>query len=222
MSENQFKKIDELTKAHLTTDSDLNFLLEPLFPEEKIRQDFIKNCLKKIKTRRMLLRMWWYIEIANDMSMVKNRPALQIVFLVAMTEGVTRLGLDDNSMETKLIIKAFFFNINDEDKDFLLKNIKKSNLSIEHEALTFLEIIEILYDIRNSAIHGSDFYSFSLLDQERKKEYAVDYSDYGIMTSGRLGSRNQKRRVSLDISITYEELRDIFKRTAVNGIQLYL
>ena len=78
-----FKEIDNQIKKQLITDPDLNKFLAPEFSNRKDREDFIKECLKKQKTRRMLLRAQWYTEIADDMDKIRqSRPALRIIFLI--------------------------------------------------------------------------------------------------------------------------------------------
>jgi len=42
------------------------------------------------------------------------------------------------------------------------------------------------------------------------------FTSYGIITDGPLGKK--KKRVPLDISLTYQELRDVIVRTAINNI----
>jgi hypothetical protein len=43
-----------------------------------------------------------------------------------------------------------------------------------------------------------------------------------MITSGSLGKKGKKKRVSLDLSLTYEELRDIFRRVAIANTESVL
>lgn len=217
-----WKKIDKQVKQGLVIDKNLNAFLQPVFPNKNAREDFIKKCLKKTKTRRMLLRAQWYTEIADDMDKIRRgRPALRIIFLLAAAECVVKLSLGETNIPSDYAVKIFFSYISKEDKDKLIRNFKRTLLGVRHHKFRFSSIIRILYEIRNKAVHGEDYYSFSLLDEKEKKE-SSQYTHYGTITSGMLGKRGRKRRVSLDISLTYEELRDIIRRTAISNIQSLL
>lgn len=203
----------------LLSDRGLHNFLRPELSDTKVRTDFIKKCLIKMKTRRMLLRAQWYTEIADDQEKVRNnRPALKIIFLIGLAEALAKVRVN-NRMQSLEAIKEFFKYILPRDKKFIQQHFRRTLLSYKHHSLSFLSVIKILYDIRNKAVHGEDYYSFSLMNADRKKEYQSKYTDYGFITFAELGKRYRKRRVSLDISLTYEELRDIFRRTAIENIK---
>jgi len=216
-----WEKIDELTKQGLLVDRELNFFLEPVFPNTVERVTFIRRCLKKLKTRRMLLRAQWYTHIADDQEKVRNnRPALKIIFLIALAEAVTKMRISTNNIGSLEAIKNFFKYILPTDKRILMNDFQRALTKPKHHTLRFSSIISILYDVRNKAVHGEDYYSFSLLDNKRKNEFKTgEYTDWGLMTFGDLGKQNRKRRVTLDTRITYDELRDIFRRTAIENIK---
>lgn len=217
---NSWSKISRAVKRELIEDADLNNFLSPFFDSEIDRKKFIKRCLIKLKTRRMLLRTQWYAEIADGLSKVRsNRPALQIIFLMSLAEGVARLRAGDNSTDSKKIILDFFRFTSAKDKKLLAQKFRRAFVSVKQHKLRFSSAVNILYDIRNKAVHGHDFYSFSLLNEQRKKEYINGgYTHYGVITTGLLGKK-RKRRVSLDISLTYMELRNIIVRTALENIR---
>ncbi|MBI1755210.1 hypothetical protein HY250_04315 [Candidatus Azambacteria bacterium] len=222
---NPWRKIDIQVKKGLIEDKDLNDFLSPFFDSATERKKFIQKCLLKLKTRRMLLRTQWYAEIADGLDVVRsNRPALQIIFLMSLAEGVARLRtgvMDDDTVSSRKMIYEFFKFTTAEDKKSLAQKFQRALISYKHHKLRFSSAISILYDIRNKAVHGDDFYSFSLLNEKQKKEF-VDggYTHYGIMTTGFLGKRGKrKRRVSLDIVLTYKELRAIIARTALENIR---
>lgn len=219
---NSWRKIDIAVKKELTENAGLNNFLSPFFDSEVDRKKFIKRCLVKLKTRRMLLRTQWYAEIADGLNVVRSsRPALQIIFLMSLAEGVARLRtgvLDDDSVGSRKMIHNFFEFATTEDKKLLAQKFQRALISVKHHKLRFSSAVNILYNIRNKAVHGDDFYSFSLLDEQRKKEYINEgYTHYGVMTTGLLGKK-KKRRVSLDISLTYIELRNIIVRTALENM----
>lgn len=217
-----WRKLSIAVKKGLIEDKDLNNFLNPFFDSKIATKNFIKQCLKKLKTRRMMLRAQWYAEIADGLGRVRNnRPALQIIFLMSLAEGVTRLrtgAVNNDGVGSKKMIHDFFKFTTTEDKKILSQKFQRALVSVKHHKLRFSSAISILYDIRNKAVHGDDFYSFSLLSEQKKKEF-VDggYTTYGMMTSGFLGKK-RKRRVPLHIVLTYKELRAIIVRTAIQNI----
>jgi hypothetical protein len=217
--EKRWGEIDKQVKAGLVVDTRLNNFLKPVFPDINERRNFIKMCLKKTKTRRMLLRAQWYTEIADDQEKVRNnRPALKIIFLMGLAEAVTKTRVGKNNIEPLKAIQDFFRYILPEDKKMLAQNFQRAFLSPKHHSLRFTSIIRILYEIRNRAVHGEDYYSFALFHESEKQKYK-DYTDFGYMTSGKLGKRKRKRRVPLSVKLTYEELRDAVRRTAIENIK---
>ncbi len=219
---NQWRKIDEAVKQGLLEDKDLHNFLEPILHAKSDREDFIKKCLKKISTRRMLLRAQWYTEIADDQQKIRQgRPALRILFLLGLAEALAKKRIGNQHLESFKAIQEFFKYISVSDRNVLQTSFKRTLLHPRQPMLRFSSILRILYDIRNRAVHGDDFFSFSLMDKERKKEHA-HFSSFGLITSGYLGPRKRKKRISLDIKLTYEELRDIFRRTAIANIQSIL
>jgi hypothetical protein len=141
---------------------------------------------------------------------------------MSLAEGVARMRLkrEGDSRDSKAMIHAFFSLIPKEDKNRIRRDFRRALIQIPHHQLRFSSIVNILYDIRNRAVHGDDFYSFSLLDRTKKKEY-VDggYTSYGILTLGGWKTKRKRVSVSLDIKMTYEELRAVFVRTAIANIK---
>jgi len=83
-------------------------------------------------------------------------------------------------------------------------------------------IITILYNVRNDAVHGKDFWSFSLISEEDKQKFEKDSTDVSWLTSGKLGPRNKKQEIFLDTSLlTYKELRAIFIENAITLINSF-
>src|SRR3989344_5507843 len=87
-----WKDVKIAMKKALLVDDELHAFLTPEIPAEADRIKFISRCLRKLKTRRMLLRAQWYTEIADGLAKVKKgRVALQIVFLMSLAEGVSKM-----------------------------------------------------------------------------------------------------------------------------------
>lgn len=217
---NPLKKLSDLAKQGISEDVALKTVLRPFFQNNANTQNFVNQCLKKIKTRRMLLRLQWFLEIADDIEKIRaDRPALRLIFLMALAEGTANQNLRSNLNSAKAI-NEFFRHILLEDKIQLLRNFRYSMGNPRTARLRFSSIIKILYDVRNKAVHGEDFWSFSFLRQEQKEQWEREqYTDYGLLTTGHLGKKGRKRRVVLELTITYEEFRDIVIRTAIENIK---
>jgi len=120
------------------------------------------------------------------------------------------------------LIKRFFDFISEKDKEILKHNFKRALLKPKHHEFRFSSILRILYNVRNRAVHGEDFWTFSLMEKEQKKNFIKDgYTSFAVISDGYLGYRLKKRNEKLSISLTYEELRDIFIRTAISNIKNY-
>lgn len=219
---NDIKKLNEHTKKLSTQDKELLVFWSKHFSNEEGTSVFIQNCLRKLSTRRMMLRVKWYVDIADGMSKVRdNRPALQVVFLVALAEAIARRKLTKKQANTmggsQKLVLYFFKCITDSDKNLFAKNFKRALISTKHHELRISSVVRILYQVRNDVVHGEEYWGFSLVDKRRHEE--VDKPYWSLITSGWLVKKYKKRRVTLDIRLTYEDLRDIFIRTAIKNIE---
>lgn len=208
---------DKAVKKGILEDEELHQFLSPYVPVKENRNKFIKSCLRKMKTRRMLLRLHWYSQLADDIDKAKQaRPALQIIFLMAMAEGLVGEKRGDKNLPPRWAINDFFSEIGSDDKQILQNNIRRSVGSPILSNLRFSSIVSILYEVRNKAVHGKEYWQFSLADNSDTQGGVIR------LTHGWLGKSRKKRRVPLDVKITYEMLRDIFARTAINNIKAIL
>lgn len=210
------QKLDEAAKRSISQDDQLHTLLVPYYPDTTQRNRFISSCLRKLTTRRMLLRLQWYVELSEHIQSARDsRPALPIVFLMAMAEGVTQSSLTaatKKSQSVEVIIK-FFKKINEADRQALVQRIRRAGFGPNTPKLRFGSIVKILWNVRNDAAHGIDFWTFGLPNQQLTTDRY-----YSLITFGRLGRRKRPKKVSLSINMPYPELKSIFIRTALNHI----
>ena len=198
-------------------DKELDSFLKPVFPEPEEREKFVKTCFKRVKAREMLLRAQLYTELANNQKKIgRERPAIQLIFLMALAEGVAKR----RTGKSKDPIKDFFEYISSDDTKILLNQFKRT---LSKPRLRFSSVRRILYEVRNRAVHGDEFWEFSLVDEaERAEAKMAGYTSYGRLTFGYLGKRGRKREQPIVLNLTYEELRDIFRRTAIENIKSIL
>ena len=215
-----FREMDKAAVKSIFADKNIHRLLQPFFTENKEKDEFIRKCLAHLKTRRMLLHVQNYVEIADGMEKVKpGRPALNLIFLMALAESVARQRTEAKNNDALAVAKDFFRYIPQKDRQVLMQRIRSALLKSKTSTFRFSSLVRILYDARSKALHEGDYWSFSLLRKEDKEKYEQEqYTHYGILTSGRLGKKGRKRRVSLETALTYEELRDIFIKTAIANI----
>jgi hypothetical protein len=193
-------------------DNDVDNFLKPVFSEQAEREFFVARCDENESARLALLNAAWYTAIADGQDQVRHsRPPLRIIFLMAVAEYVAkqRVGSDIGSFEA---IKEFFTYISDEDKDLILRTMRRSIVSAPQDGLTLQLILEILYNVRNGAVHGEDFFSFALMDEEEKKKYGAE--SFAIITTGYTGRGAEKISVDLvtPIAQLYLLLQTYFSR----------
>lgn len=88
------KKLNELGKKVIASDKRLYDALRPYFDSVDEVEKYIIKCLRKLTTRRMLLRVQWYVELAEHINKAREaRPALPLIFLMAMAENTIRYPL---------------------------------------------------------------------------------------------------------------------------------
>jgi|SRR3989338_2579710 len=215
------RKANKHIKQMLAQDKSSLSFWSRYFPTRNDASDFMKNCLKKLLTRRMMLRTEWYVEIADKMPKIHDsRPALQVIFLVALAESIARRRFTKRQayqLKSKGLIINFFKYITDPDKKELETKFRRSLTSTGYHQLRISSIVRILYQVRNDAVHGEEYWSFSLVDIRRHKDAHEPH--WRLMTSGWLGTTKRKRRITIETKLTYENLRDIFVRTAIQNIQ---
>ncbi len=211
----------------------LNKFLEPFLAEKDEREKFIQWCNKRLKTLRALLSTQYYIEVADSIEAVRpHRIALQLIFFVSLAQGIIKQKFGKKLIKLKKkirknknvndidVLKEFFRYSSEEDKKILVNGIRRSLGEKSIHKLKFSSIIKILYNERCKAVHGDGFWDF-LLMTEQEKEESKKYTSYSFLTSGELGKKNRKRSVSLEVGITYNDLRNIIISTALKNIKSF-
>jgi hypothetical protein len=210
-----FEKWDkEFIVPEILADQELRSFLLPYFSNDS-RQvvSFVQKSIKRNTTRRMLLGLQWYADIADSIEKIRaNRPALKLIFLMAMVEGAALYPRKYRKYRSRnRVVKFFSDNINVTDRATLLRTMKRALLSPRTKQLQFGSIIKIIYQIRNNAVHGIDFWSFSFKPSGRTTRFTT-----GWLVSK---TRKTKTRVRLQVNLTYEEFRDIAVRTVIAAIR---
>ncbi|KKR47091.1 MAG: hypothetical protein UT82_C0003G0005 [Parcubacteria group bacterium GW2011_GWB1_40_14] len=194
-------------------------LLKPFFSSEKTTEIFLDDAFKISGARGMLLRLDWYIELAEIVETLRpDRPSLRLIFLLATAESImrSRIALNEGQIIAQQkgsweVIKGFFQGLSDENKIQLFHGIRRplgDEKGVEFGSVE--KVIRILWQARNDAAHGNDFWTFQLPDSSM----AVNGS---LITEGRMSDK--ETFFSLDISITYDNIQRIVIETALAHIR---
>ena len=87
MTSTKWENIRKATDESILGDKNIHSFLRPVIRGEEKRNEFIKNCLKKNKTRWMLNRLKWFIELADH----QQYDSVKVFFLIAMAETNIKL-----------------------------------------------------------------------------------------------------------------------------------
>jgi|GEM_PF-3299661 hypothetical protein len=135
---------------------------------------------------------------------------------MAMAEALAKTKLKNVKMGSKDAIDSFFSEIITEDESLLCSKFRRSVASASGSQFRFKSIINILYQVRNDTVHGTKFWEFHLADEKDVEEGMT------LMTWGYLGPRGRKRKEIVELTLTFQDLVDIFVRTGLENIHSVL
>lgn len=165
------------------------------------------------KTRLMMNNIIRLVELGDDIDKIrKGRDGLRILFYVIAIETLFKLA-NQKLKKKEMIMKFFKNNISDNDKDTIIKNIKRScgdekfhtEMSLDIEIETFATMINAS---RNVLVHEGQYW---------EKFFAFD--DYPIIFQC---NRNEEEKCIYDISLKYLEFKNIMVRGYINFITEYM
>lgn len=173
-------------------------------------ESFIEKCYKRNKTRKSLLRTSWLAGIADQMEKIEpGCPALRVVFLVILAETITKLLFRKSSRNVgpRKRFKTFFEAASDEEKALLLCGIQKYDGT--SRKFRFNTLLDIIYNLRNEVFHEGRYFNFFFHEAQRQ----------GTIVPGYTGTKASRlRKVSLYMTLSYENFRDVFVKTALRNI----
>lgn len=165
-----------------------------------------------LRPRRIANRLKWYLNEGESFPL--RIVSLRIVFISAMAEGIDKIfhGRDDEEGRSRESVENFFRNIPEKILDELVIVHEESGID---RNLTNEEFAQMLYYVRCDAMHGREFWGFSL------QEDGANQGDYNLFQGVFVGSGKAKRKihVSLKTSFTYEALRDIVMKIGIKYIK---
>ncbi|MEK4237522.1 hypothetical protein [Paenibacillus sp. FSL H7-0714] len=139
--------------------------------------------------------------------------------LIESYEYILHPDIDSEKVDKLTVILNFFrFNLNDEDRILLTKNLKRSIIDDKfyekRSELPIDTISRILYSIRNEFTHGLEFHTSLFSDSNEEK----------FLESIRMKEfrKDEKSKRDFEFSITHEQLRNIIIRASINKIESLL
>lgn len=159
----------------------------------------------------MFNRVRWFIEIANE----QRYDSLKVLFLLAMAE--TSIKFMENRYEdfrdSGPDVKKFFHKFMADDQtslELFFKKKKRNDIAFWTKKVSFVEIIEILLNVRNTVAHGKNHYNFRFQNPS---------GSFINRLTCETGSRDKKKKVSVEVELTYEQLRFLMLKYAFANIE---
>lgn len=179
------------------------------FHSDQEVENFARNCLKENKTRWMLNRLQWFVELAD----FQRYDSVKTFFLVAMAETNIKLlenRFKDNSNEVA-DVKKFFARFSKQDKDELRKYFFKTDKFLNKKSFKFNKVVDILLNVRHRVVHGKNHYDFRFHDGSDNLMNII---------FGEVGTKNKKKSIRYELEITYKNFREMMIKNAVENIKL--
>lgn len=207
-------RLNQLRDKQITADERLRNFYLPYFGNEEDTQAFIERCLSQDMTRQIMLMTQWYGELADKMKGVyMSAQNLQVLFLTILAEAIAKISKDfHEDRESEKHFLLFFEYLSEQDKRELLRGFHELVFPRDR---TLQAILRMLYQIRCELVHNGIFFDFFFCDNA---ENPIPIIHVGITK----GEDGRKRKISLEVGISYSEFRNIIVRTSINLIDYCL
>lgn len=155
-----WRALDNAIKRSIVDHNELHDFLLPYFRHDlPMVTRFITKCVKKSKTKRMVLRLHWYGDLATKVDQIEpGRPAIPLIFLLALAEGLEKTAQNKEKDDSNSLgyIHTFFQYIGGGDKNLLHQRFRRLLLKPRYN-LSFRSLIKILWNARCNAAHGREY-----------------------------------------------------------------
>lgn len=203
-----FKNVKIALDKERAKEQELKNVIGFCFPNDIETEKFATKCLKKNKTRWMLNRLQWFVELSD----FQKYDSVKTFFLIAMAETNIKLfenRFEDNSNETS-DVKKFFSRFIKQDKDELRKYFFKTDRFLNKKTFKFDKIVGILLNARHRVAHGKNHYDFRFHDGSDNLMNII---------FGEVGTKNKKRKIHYELEITYNDFRKLMIKNAIENIK---
>jgi hypothetical protein len=203
-----FKNVKVALDKERVKEQELKNVISFCFSNDSETEKFATKCLKKNKTRWMLNRLQWFVELSD----FQKYDSVKTFFLIAMAETNIKLlenRFEDNSNETS-DVKKFFSRFIKQDKDELRKYFFKTDRFLNKKTFKFDKIVDILLNVRHRVAHGKNHYDFRFHDGSDNLMNII---------FGEVGTKNKKRKIQYELEITYNNFRKLMIKNAIENIK---
>ncbi|MEQ7053794.1 hypothetical protein ABN764_24465 [Paenibacillaceae sp. P-4] len=191
------------------------------FGSEDKAKTFLEKCYEEgnLVSRRLANKLARVI-IFSDFCMnnKKGNRSIQIFLWMALIESTEYIHFPEKDSEKVdklgVILRFFRKYVTQDDKEELLRNLRRSVLDDRFETQTEISIdiiARILYSIRNEFVHGMDFHT-SLFSESNDDNYleTIKLREF---------KKDDKEERHYEMSITHQQLRAIIIRSFINMIE---
>lgn len=206
-----FKDVQKALDRERVKEQELKNIIGFNFDSSQEVESFVQKCLKKNKTRCMLNRLQWFVELAN----FQKYDSVKTFFLMAMAETNIKLlenRFKDNSNEVN-DVKKFFNRFSKQDKNELQKYFFKKDNFLNKKTFKFEKVVGIILNVRHRVVHGKNHYDFRFHDGSDNLMNII---------FGEIGTKNNKKNIRYELEITYKEFKEMMVRNAIDNIKSVL
>ena len=203
-----FKDAQNALDKERVKEQEIKNIIGFCFPNNTETEKFATKCLKKNKTRWMLNRLQWFVELSD----FQKHDSIRTFFLIAMAETNIKLlenRFTDNSNETSDVQK-FFSRFSKLDKNELRKYFFKTDQLLNKKTFKFEKVVNILLNVRHRLAHGKDHYQFRFHDGSDTLSNIIH---------GEIGPINKKKKIMYYLEITYLNFRKLMIKNAIENIK---
>ncbi len=203
-----FRKAQKALDEERIKEKELKDIIGFCFDSDQESENFVRKCLKKNKTRWMLNRLQWFVELAD----FQKYDSVKTFFLIAIAETNIKLfenRFKDNSNEVA-DVKKFFARFSKQDKDELRRYFFKTDKFLNKKSFKFDKVVDILLNVRHRVVHGKNHYDFRFHDGSDTLMNII---------FGEIGTKNKKRRIRYELEITYKNFREMMIKNAIENLK---
>ena len=186
-----------------------------------------ENDEKHLIPLNMLNAVQRLVSAAHDMDQIRRgKDVFKVIYLVTCAETLLILFDEKNRATSKrwLWLRFWKRNVSDEDKNAIrrkfsrdcLSEISEAELEWEDHSDTFELFLNVMNEVRNSAIHNGDHWEHFF------NNHGEEPLQFQLNINLHLNQDDKKRLHTFITELSYQEFEDIFVRTSIQLIRNYV
>ncbi len=203
-----FKDVKVALDKERVKEQQLKNVIGFYFSDDVEAEKFAIRCLKKNKTRLMLNRLEWFVELSD----FQKYDSVKTFFLIAMAEINIKISENRFTHNSDEIadVKKFFDLFSQQDKNELRKYFFKTDRFLNKKFFNFSKVVDILLNVRHRLVHGKNHYDFRFHDGSDNLMNII---------FGEIGTKNKKKKIQYELEITYNSFRQLMIKNAIENIK---